>query len=319
MNSQPSVERRKLFRRLAALAGLGITGVLLSQDKTGLLPRVEATSTAVTTDSAPNTSGNVAFWDSTSGGADITSSNGLAWSSGGGLQSKGTSYGVQGNATGSPGAAAVYGVCTGTGGINIFGNGGNDEAIVIVAQANSTSQSAHLQEWQDSSEKVLSAVIGSTTGTAPQGAIFAPQLGQNSPNVKYASPGNPASFTNAMNVSGSAMQADGLAISFTPKLTGNILVIAAVDLFSTNPSFGTFAAVWYGTGTAPSFGATLPSGGHLVPPYRGSGYNPTALFPVYIPGSTVGTQYWFDLGHAVNWRRKRITLQHRGHHNGNLI
>jgi len=39
-------DRRKLFRTLAALAGLGITGTLLSQEKAGLLPAVKGYSDA---------------------------------------------------------------------------------------------------------------------------------------------------------------------------------------------------------------------------------------------------------------------------------
>jgi Chaperone of endosialidase len=52
VSSYPSHERRKLFRKLLVLAGLGITGVLLSQEKTGLIRPVEATN-----------SGDIAFWN----------------------------------------------------------------------------------------------------------------------------------------------------------------------------------------------------------------------------------------------------------------
>jgi hypothetical protein len=45
VDSQPAQNRRRLFRRLLVLAGLGITGVLLSQEKPGPLPEVHAVST----------------------------------------------------------------------------------------------------------------------------------------------------------------------------------------------------------------------------------------------------------------------------------
>ena len=46
--TEQAPDRRRLFRRLVTLAGLGITGVLLSQEKIGLLPRAEAGGTSGT-------------------------------------------------------------------------------------------------------------------------------------------------------------------------------------------------------------------------------------------------------------------------------
>ena len=96
-------DRRRIFRKLLALAGLGITGALLSQDKTGLLPTVKATNPTVTTESSgTNTSGYVAFWDS---GTDITSDSGgnFTWGSVFGLKSIAGQSGVFGGANNAGG------------------------------------------------------------------------------------------------------------------------------------------------------------------------------------------------------------------------
>jgi len=77
VGSEADSGRRKLFRRLLALAGLGVTGALLSQDKLGLLPSVYA---APVTTILPSTLGGVPWFDNTNG--DLASSSGFAFSSG---------------------------------------------------------------------------------------------------------------------------------------------------------------------------------------------------------------------------------------------
>jgi hypothetical protein len=152
--SHPSHERRKLFRRLVALAGLGITGVLLSQDKTGLLPRVAATSTSVTTDSAPNTAGDVAFWDSTSGGADITSDSNFTWDSSLGLSSKASNYGVQGVSSGT--GVGVYGNVKGSGGFGIQADT-TGAGIPLNVTISESATATILQQWENT---ISGAILG---------------------------------------------------------------------------------------------------------------------------------------------------------------
>jgi hypothetical protein len=189
-------------------------------------------------------------------------------------------------------AAGVFGAATA--GIGVLGYAARASAIPIVAQG-SPGQTANLQEWQNSSYTALSAVIGSTAGPAPQGAIFAPQVGQTAPNYYYAAPTNPASFSNPVSA---GYLADGLAIPFTPRLTGNVQISVAVDFFNPDPTQSTYGQIWYGTGSAPGFGAALPSGGVQINPGRGNPHGSGALF-ILLTGLTVGTAYWFDLGHGV--------------------
>ena len=170
-------DRRRLVRRLLALAGLGITSVLLSQDKTGLLPAVHATyvSYSDTNDpviSAENTSStgaSRAVWgssDSTSGigvegtaGASTGSTVGvLGYSdSTAGLGVEGFNTASTGSATGvlgqsnSTSGTGVRGYAAASGGVALLGSAGNDGAIPIVAEANSSNQTAPLQEWRGSS------------------------------------------------------------------------------------------------------------------------------------------------------------------------
>jgi hypothetical protein len=129
----------------------------------------------------------------------------------------------------------------------------------------------------------------------PTAGFVTDQVGQTAPNYMYAAPTNPANFSNGV---GGGYLADGLKIPFTPKLTGNVQVFAAVDFFNPNSDQSTYGQIWYGTGTAPGFGAALPAGGAAVSPGRGNPHGSGSLFAV-LTGLTVGTPYWFDLGHGV--------------------
>jgi len=116
LGSTPPNQRRKLFRRLAALAGLGITGVLLSQEKTGLFP--EAT--------AGGTSGTALIIDEgNQGGSTTTLLSGIQSGAAFLVHATATSgnpSGVFGQSDG-PGATGVYGVATVTTGpaYGVFG------------------------------------------------------------------------------------------------------------------------------------------------------------------------------------------------------
>ena len=114
-------ERRKLFRRLAALAGLGITATLLSLDKTGLLPQVEACNT-----------GTLCYSDGTTNGVTIEGDAG----------GSGLTIGVLGTSLGGIG---VRGTTT-DGGVSVLGLAGSVDSVPVSAWGLS-GQTANLQEW----------------------------------------------------------------------------------------------------------------------------------------------------------------------------
>ncbi len=278
--------RRSFLRKIFTLtASAGVAGLLLDRiPAKSVLPPVQAAD-----------GGNIVIGSANSGTAStsLTASGAPAAFQ---ATNTGSSAGLQGDCTAGTGVlgtattgTGVQGTASSLGGTALSGFVSDPGAIPIVAQG-AASQSANLQQWKNGT--------GTVASVNASGAMLATQVGQSSPNIMYVPPGNPPSFTNAMNPTGSATEADGLAIYFTPKLTGNVLVIVAVDLYVNTP-YDAFAMIWYGIGTAPTFGASLPSGGVRVSPYRGSA-NATAVFTVYISGLTIGTQYWFDLGHAVN-------------------
>ena len=286
---QPSVERRKLFRKLAALAGLGITGALLSQDKV-FLPQVKgANGDSVVIGNTNTGTAQTELTSSVSGESAFAAINSDTTDHFG--------VGLYGESD-SPLGIGVKGIATGgVLSISILGVAGNSGTVPLVAQG-ASGQEVDLQQWQDSSGNVLSKVIG--VGVAPAGTIVAPQLGQTSPNFNYAAPGNPSSFTNQV---AAGYLADGLAIPFTPKLTGNVLIFASVDLYNTGGAF-TFGQIWYGLGppfgsSAPSFGATLPSGAVAISPGRGNINASGTLFAIQT-GLVTNAAYWFDLGHGIN-------------------
>ena len=94
-------ERRKLFRRLVALAGLGITGVLLSQEKLGLLPPVHATDMVI---DAGNFGGGETALYSTTTADDSSAFTAVATST----STTGSTTGVSGQSD-SPFGIGVYG------------------------------------------------------------------------------------------------------------------------------------------------------------------------------------------------------------------
>jgi hypothetical protein len=187
--TQQAPDRRRLFRRLMALAGLGITGVLLSQEKTGLLPPVHAPVSYIAKD-AVNSGAGTTELDSTTSGAAFFGYASATTGSTTGVFGQSASYsgtGVHGFATASigdavgvygrslsPGGTGVEGFAYAPGGVALRGLAGNDGAIPLVAQANSSTQSAHLQEWQNYGGSALSVVdknghfgIGTTSPQFP--------------------------------------------------------------------------------------------------------------------------------------------------------
>jgi len=120
MDSELTPDRRRLFRKLLALAGLGITGALVSHGKVGLLPRVQGTpggtsGTALIIDGSPANSGTgtTELDSSIASGAAL-----LAFATAG----SGTIVGVQGRSN-SPNGTGLYGWASAGSGSN-FGVAG---------------------------------------------------------------------------------------------------------------------------------------------------------------------------------------------------
>jgi hypothetical protein len=271
-------KRRNFLRKIVTLtASAGVAGLLLDRlPAKSVLPRVQAAdngnliigqaNTGSTSSSTPDLTslssyGNPVVFQTTNMG------------SGGGLQGIATAgTGVLGNTSTGTG---VQGVASASGGTALNGFASVAGAMPLVAQG-----------------------PGGQMQVNANGAVLAPQVGQSSPNYYYAAPNNPSNFSNSV---GAGYLADGLAIPFTPHLSGNALVFAAVDLTNSNPpnsGIATFGQIWYGTGAAPSFGATLPGSGVAISPGRGNPHGSGSLFAL-LTGLTVGTPYWFDLGHGV--------------------
>jgi len=149
--------RRRLFRKLFTLAALGITGALLSQQETDLLPKVQATNYMVVDNAnqgsyrtslestVPLDAAFMVIADGNQSSAVVGNSEGNGVGS----------IGVQGSSTGSQGIG-VQG--SALGGIGVLGLGEDDNCIPLVARGHSPTQSAHLQEWQNSAGTALSVV-----------------------------------------------------------------------------------------------------------------------------------------------------------------
>ena len=131
-------------------------------------------------------------------------------------------------------------------------------------------------------------------GSAP--SFQASSGGGGGANASYqAQPSNPGAITTA-----GAWFMMGLAGSITPSNSGKILVIIAADGHaSANGNFSYQIA--YGTGTAPSFFASLTgtSAGSAVNLNVSGNNNINSRFPLslnaVITGLSVGTAYWFDI------------------------
>ena len=116
-------------------------------------------------------------------------------------------------------------------------------------------------------------------------------------NVYQANPSDPAGTSDT---TGKMM---GLAVPFTPNLSGNCLVVASGDMANTNSISGGAAQIRYGTGSAPANGAALTGsvlGGKvkLTEVEISPDSYPFALNGI-VAGLTAGTPYWFDIALAA--------------------
>lgn len=110
------------------------------------------------------------------------------------------------------------------------------------------------------------------------------------------SPSNPSGTTSTTGVM------MGLNQLITPLITGKVMVIISGCMKNTTNTDGTQTQIRYGTGTAPTNGASLTgtTAGGLVH------YDNPAGLTIHVPvtvqaivsGLTIGTPYWFDLSLA---------------------
>ena len=187
-SSPPASDRRRQFRRLLALAGLGITGVLLSRENmflaqvrgaNGDIVHVGDNLTGTTSTTITNNSqNNIAITGTESGGGieatgvagNSINGNGVKGYSGGSFGAAGVYGTADGpNGTGVAGfatypsqglATGVYGESDAPGGQAVVGYAGNPGAIPIVAAAyNGGGQTANLQEWRPSYNGAALSVV----------------------------------------------------------------------------------------------------------------------------------------------------------------
>lgn len=109
---------------------------------------------------------------------------------------------------------------------------------------------------------------------------------------------NPAKPTGTTSTAGVMM---GLAASFTPRVTGRVLIIVSGQCFNSTNHRSCVMTVRTGTGTAPTNGAAL-TGTAQSPAVTSLGASTTNTFPFCIPtivtGLTVGTAIWIDMSLA---------------------
>ncbi len=80
----------------------------------------------------------------------------------------------------------------------------------------------------------------------------------------------------------------GIGLTITPKKSGNVLVVIVG-----NPnSYVTGTALYYGVGSPPTAGASVPT--NAV-----KSISATSVFAYVISGLQIGVQYWFDLAYAT--------------------
>lgn len=114
--------------------------------------------------------------------------------------------------------------------------------------------------------------------------------------IVTAAPANPTGTTSLTQVM------SGLAVYFTPRITGRVQVTVQLQGGNNTLADGALAQVRHGTGTAPTNGAAAtgtadgksqqnisPAAANILP----------INLDVEIEGLVLGTTYWFDLGQAA--------------------
>ena len=137
---------------------------------------------------------------------------------------------------------------------------------------------------------LLALLLGSSVGTPAFAGTTT--YGQHYSSSVQSSPSNPTG-------AGTTGKMMGLAGSITPLYTGNVLILISGDLTSSIAADGGQVQIRYGTGTAPSNGATITGtalGGlvTLSTPGTAAAKFPFALNAI-VTGLTIGTVYWIDI------------------------
>lgn len=118
-----------------------------------------------------------------------------------------------------------------------------------------------------------------------------PKLAATAPTVGSTSPGATSS---------TSYVCAGLAQSFTPNALGHASLFASGSVRNDNNSGGGQIQLIYGTGTAPTNGASPPAGSHQVGSpvlAQNDGSKPTYPWHCHavVTGLTAGTTYWLDV------------------------
>ena len=119
---------------------------------------------------------------------------------------------------------------------------------------------------------------------------------------KSTSQSTPSNPTGTSSTAAQVMM--GLAGSITPKATGKLTIIISGNITNSTAADGGKCQIRYGTGTAPTNGATATgtiAGGtpSLTATVGNSDTIPFSCQAI-VTGLTVGTTYWVDLGLAAN-------------------
>lgn len=115
-------------------------------------------------------------------------------------------------------------------------------------------------------------------------------------NAIQGAPGNPNGTTSATYVM------CGLAISFTPKMTGRVKIKIGMNMSNSLANDFTSAIIAFGTGAAPVNGAAATGSAvgfaPLFQAYANGAQGPGMAFAL-ISALTLGTTYWVDLQQKI--------------------
>lgn len=143
-------------------------------------------------------------------------------------------------------------------------------------------------------------VVGLNATQSPLSKTLDGSLASNPDIIKLnqsgTTPANPTGTTSTTQVMA------GLAVAFTPRSTGRMLVVVTMRGANSTAASGALAQIRFGTGTAPTNGAAatgtaVGAATHAISTAANE-FNTIALTAI-ITGATVGTALWVDLGEAA--------------------
>jgi len=212
-NNSGQPDRRKLARKFWTLATLGVTGLLLSQEKTGLLPSVHATGNMVI--DTVNTGIGTTELDSSGSQAFIVKSS----------ATNGTGITGYSTATGSGVGTGVTGVTSATSGTGVLGqsNATSTSGVGVLGTAVATTgQTSGVSGLSDSSSGV--GVTGFVS--APTGTTYGVYGFCNSTSGTGVFGSATATSGNTVGVQGQSSSSSGIGVKGVAENPGTIPVVA---------------------------------------------------------------------------------------------